>query len=183
MAWSAIASRQARSAWWLASAVQGAAEARAHAVPAPAIGNRGNQLVVGAHGKCPEQKQETPGSLHLPGFRSGRRKPSDRVERRGQVAIVALVMRDAMFIASHCLKRRKSLQGAPALHPRAVDVRRRTMHACQTSQRCSRVRLPESPAKRFARKRCPSRRPLEHIDPRSLNSRSARMRWSRNCVE
>ena len=38
------------------------------------------------------KKQETPESLHLPGFGSGRRKPSDRVERRGQVAILALVM-------------------------------------------------------------------------------------------
>jgi hypothetical protein len=68
MAWSAMASRQARSAWRLASKVQGAAGAQAHAVPAPASGNRGNQLVVGAHGRSPEQKQETPGSLHLPGL-------------------------------------------------------------------------------------------------------------------
>ena len=98
MAWSAMASRQARSAWRLASKVQGAAGAQAHAVPAPASGNRGNQLVVGAHGKSPEQKQETPESLHLPGFGSGRRKPSDRVERRSQVAKLALVIRDAMFM-------------------------------------------------------------------------------------
>lgn len=104
MAWTAMASRQARSAWGLASKVQGAAGAQAHAVPAPASGNRGNQLVVGAHGKSPEQERKNPESLHLPGFRSGRRKPSDRVERRGQVAIDALVMRDAIFIDADCLK-------------------------------------------------------------------------------
>ena len=127
MAWSAMASRQARSAWRLALKVQGAAGAQAHAVPAPASGNRGNQLVVGAHGRSPKQQQETPGSLHLPGFWSGRRKPSDRVERRGQVAMLALVMRDAMFMGGIVSSGAKAAQaGTAAAFFMAAIVRRRS---------------------------------------------------------
>src|SRR5206468_3367233 len=51
--------------------MQSAAEAWAHVVHAPAGGNRGDQLVVGAH--VGTSKNENPGRSGLPGFLAGRR--------------------------------------------------------------------------------------------------------------
>jgi len=51
--------------------MQSAAEAWAHVVHAPAGGNRGDQLVVGAH--VGTSKNENPGRCGLPGFLAGRR--------------------------------------------------------------------------------------------------------------
>jgi len=51
--------------------MQSAAEAWAHVVHAPAGGNRGDQLVVGAH--VGTSKNENPGRCGLPGFSAGRR--------------------------------------------------------------------------------------------------------------
>src|SRR3989442_15136582 len=57
---------QARFTWRLTSVVQTAAGARAHGNHAPAIGNRGDQLVVSAHGGT--LKNKNPGGWSLPGL-------------------------------------------------------------------------------------------------------------------
>lgn len=68
-AWLAL--RQPRRegfAWSLASEMCAVAEARAHGTQAPAVGNRGNQLVVGTHGLVRGVKNKKPRKGSLPGF-------------------------------------------------------------------------------------------------------------------
>src|SRR5947208_11394164 len=69
--------------------MQSAAEAWAHVVHAPAGGNRGDQLVVGA--QVGTSKNENPGRCGLPGFLAGRRIAFQSDRSRCQVAKVALI--------------------------------------------------------------------------------------------